>query len=262
MSTVPESPGTAPVVLLEGVSVRYRVPLDRLYSIKEYAIQWLRRRVKYRDHWALRDIDLGILRGEVVGVIGRNGAGKTTLLRVVARVVHPTVGRVRVRGQLAPLLSLGAGFQQDLSGRENLFLNGVTLGYSRTDLTERLDRIVEFSELGGFIDAPLRTYSSGMRARLGFAIATDKRPDILLVDEVLAVGDAEFRRRCEDRIEEYRKDGMTVLIVSHSPQILRDMCSRVVWLEGGSVSLEGAPAEVINAYTESVSGPRALGSGV
>lgn len=250
MSTVPESPGTAPVVLLEGVSVRYRVPLDRLYSIKEYAIQWLRRRVKYRDHWALRDIDLGILRGEVVGVIGRNGAGKSTLLRVMARVVFPTAGRVRVWGRVAPFLSLGAGFQQELTGRENIFLNGAVSGYSRTEMAERFDRIVEFAELGEFIDAPLRTYSSGMRARLGFGIATDRRPDVLLLDEVLAVGDFHFRAKCEERMEKFREKGTTTVVVTHAPQLVENICTKAIWLEEGRVHATGEPIPVLKQYTE------------
>ncbi|NOZ78765.1 MAG: ABC transporter ATP-binding protein [Acidobacteria bacterium] len=251
LSIVRESIVNEPVILLQGVSVRYRVPLERIRSFKEFTIKWLRRRMRYRDYWALREINLEVYRGQIVGVIGRNGAGKTTLLRVVARVVHPTVGRVRVRGQVAPLLSLGAGFQQDLTGRENILLNGVTLGYSRKDLLKRMNRIVEFSGIGTFIDLPLRTYSSGMRARLGFAIATDEMPDILLVDEVLAVGDVEFRQRCEERIEEYRQEGMTVLIVSHAPQILAKMCNQMVWLDGGRTAAMGSPGDVVGQYAAS-----------
>ena len=246
---------STPVILLQDVSVRYRVPLERIRSFKEFTIRWLRRRIRYRDYWALRDINLDVMCGQVVGVIGRNGAGKTTLLRVVARVVHPTAGRVRVQGQIAPLLSLGAGFQQDLTGRENVMLNGVTLGYSRGDLLKRIDRIVEFAGIGSFIDMPLRTYSSGMRARLGFAIATDEMPDILLVDEVLAVGDAEFRQRCEERIEKYRQGGMTVLIVSHAPQLLAKMCNRMVWLDKGKVAAMGSPEDVVRQYATSTGVP-------
>ncbi len=258
-STPPEST-VDPVILLEDVSVSYRVPVERVRSFKEFTIKWLSRRLRYRHHMALRDVNLAVDRGEVVGVIGRNGAGKTTLLRVVARVIHPTSGRVRVRGLVAPLLALGAGFQQELTGRENIFLNGVTLGYSRDDIACRVARIAEFSGLGPFLDAPLRTYSSGMRARLGFAVATDRRPDILLVDEVLAVGDAEFRKRCEDRIEAYRKEGMTVLIVSHSLPMLVELSTRMILLEGGRIVAEGDPAEVGRIYTARAKGQRACGS--
>ena len=165
-----------------------------------------------------------------MGIVGPNGAGKSTLLKVIARVSRPTEGRLRLRGRVAPLLELGAGFDYEMTGRENVFLNGTVLGFSRKDMARRLDRIVDFSGIGEFIDAPVRTYSSGMVARLGFAVATDVRPEILIIDEVLAVGDADFQKKSAARIREFREGGSTILVVSHSPVSIKSLCNRVLWL--------------------------------
>ena len=235
-------------VKLEGVSVRYRVPHERIPSIKEFAIRWLRRRVRYQDFWALRGVDLELHRDEVLGIIGPNGAGKSTLLKVVARVLRPTQGRVRVWGRLAPLLGVGAGFDIELTGRENIFLSGTTLGFSRRDIERRIGRIVDFAELGEFIDAPLRTYSSGMVARLGFAIATDEKPDVLILDEILAVGDASFRERSAARIQSLLGQGTATLLVSHSPEALAGLCSRAILLRKGEVAASGSIPEVMARY--------------
>ncbi len=235
-------------VKLEQVSVRYRVPHQRIPSLKEYAIHWLQRRLRYADFWALRDVDLEVSRGEVFGILGANGAGKSTLLKVVARVLRPTSGRVRVWGRVAPLLELGAGFDLELSGRENIFLNGTTLGFSKADVASRLDRIVEFAEVGEFIDAPLRTYSSGMVARLGFAIATDVEPEVLIVDEILAVGDAAFQKKSAERIRSFREYGTTILLVTHNATVLETMCSRALWLKRGEVAAVGPVEEVLAKY--------------
>jgi ABC-type polysaccharide/polyol phosphate transport system ATPase subunit len=186
-----------------------------------------------------------------VGVIGPNGAGKSTLLKVIARVLHPTSGRVRVWGQVAPLLEVGAAFNFELTGRENIFLNGSILGFRRKDLAARFDRIVEFAGLAEFIDAPLRTYSTGMVARLGFSLAPDVTPDILLVDEILQVGDAEFQQRSLARLAEMRAQGATLLLVSHSLTSVAAVCQRVFWLEHGRVRAEGPPADVIGQYQPS-----------
>ncbi len=228
--------------------MRYRVPFHKTRSFKEFVIQRVTRGLGYRDHWALRGVTLEVGAGEIVGVVGRNGAGKTTLLRVLARVLRPTAGRVRVVGRVAPLLALGAGFQQELTGRENILLNGVALGRSLEELRERMERIIGFAELGEFIDAPLRTYSAGMKARLGFAIATEFRPDVLLVDEVLAVGDVGFREKCERRIAAYRERGTTILIVSHAAQRIAPLCDRVAWIDEGAVRAYGDPLSVVEAY--------------
>ena len=242
------APGVQPVIRLENVSVRYRVPRERIPSLKEFAIRWLRRQLVYHDFWALRNVSLDVQPGEVFGLIGPNGAGKSTLLKVVARVLRPTTGRVRVRGRVAPLLELGAGFDMELTGRENVFLNGAILGYSRADIAQRFDRIVEFAGVRDFVDAPLRTYSSGMTVRLGFAVATDVQPEVLIVDEVLAVGDAEFQRKSAARIEEFRSAGTTILIVTHSMAVVVGMCSRVALLEHGQVLALGATKDVVQAY--------------
>lgn len=237
-----------PVIQLEHVSVRYRVPRQRIPSFKEYVIRWLRREVEYSEFWALKDVGLTVQPGETFGVIGANGAGKSTLLKVVARVLRPTTGRVRVRGRVAPLLELGAGFDFELTGRENVYLNGAILGYSRQAIAERFDQIVDFAGVREFVDAPLRTYSSGMVVRLGFSVATDVRPEVLVVDEVLAVGDAEFGRKSAARIEAFRVAGTTILMVSHNLDVITRMCARAAWIEHGVVRALGAAPQVVAQY--------------
>lgn len=235
---------------LQGVALRFRIPRERIRSVKEYAIRRLKRDLSYDDFWALRDLSMDVQQGEVFGVIGRNGAGKTCLLKVIARVLQPTAGRVVVRGRVAPLLGLGAGFNEELTGRENVFLNGTALGYSISDLRSRLERIVEFAELEEFIDAPLRTYSNGMRARLGFSIATDVMPDILLLDEIMSVGDTTFRKRSEERIAGIREKGATVIVVSHGLPTIASLCTRGLLLDRGRVVHVGPTEEIIQAYEE------------
>lgn len=238
------------VIRLEKVSVQYRVPQERIGSFKEYAIRFLQRRIQYNSFWALHDIDLSVHRGEVFGLIGRNGAGKSTLLKVVSRVLRPTKGRTVLYGKIAPLLELGAGFHPELSGRENVFLNGALLGYSRKEMEACFDQIVDFSELRSFIDAPIRTYSSGMYARLGFAVATAHIPDILLVDEILSVGDEAFQQKCFNRITEFRESGATIIMVSHNLDQIEKMCQRIAWINHGNIEIIGPPNQVIAAYRE------------
>lgn len=235
-------------IRLESVSVRFRVPLEPIRSFKEYAIRRLRGQVDFKEVWALQDVSFEVRQGEVLGVIGRNGSGKSTLLKVIARVLRPTAGRVWVRGRVAPLLELGGGFHPELTGRENVFLNAALLGHSRREVTERFDRIVDFAELWEFIDAPLRTYSTGMVARLGFAVATAWEPEVLLIDEVLAVGDQAFQRKCQARLAEFRAAGTTILLVSHSPELIRQMCNRALWLDRGRVRTLGPAGEVAAGY--------------
>ena len=237
-----------PAIWVKGVSVRYRVPLERIPSIKEYIIRRLKGEVQYQAFLALKNVDLKVYPGEVVGIIGPNGAGKSTLLKVVARVLRPTQGRVRVRGRISPLLDLGAGFDPELTGRENIYLNSMILGHSRQQIDARFEHIVSFSGLEEFIDAPLRTYSTGMVARLGFAVATDVRPEILIVDEILGVGDADFQIRSAERIQSFQASGTTILLVSHSLEDVQKMCSRAVWLDQGLVKAEGSPEQVIHHY--------------
>ena len=202
------------------------------------------------DLWALREVSFEIARGEVVGIIGRNGAGKSTLLKVVSRVIRPNRGRVWVRGHLAPLLELGAGFHPELTGRENVFLNGTLLGYTHAQMAARFDEITEFAEIGEFIDAPLRTYSSGMVVRLGFAVATSAQPDILIMDEVLSVGDEYFQEKCKARMAGFRRNGATILFVAHSMDLVRSMCKQAAWLDHGQIRALGPVEEVIAAYHE------------
>lgn len=242
-----------PVVELQNVTVRYRVPRERYRTFKEFAIRRVQGRVQFEDLLALDGVSLEVYKGEVFGLIGANGAGKTTLLRLVARVMRPTKGRVIVRGRVAPLLAMGAGFHPELTGRENVFLNGALLGYTRREIEEYMDWIVGFSELGGFIDAPLRTYSSGMMARLGFAVATARMPDVLIVDEVLSVGDIAFQEKSAARIREFREAGATILLVSHSMAAVKKMCSRVAWLNHGKVMELGDAEQVVEKFEKYMS---------
>ncbi len=246
----PATPAVEPVIRLEDVSVRFRLPRERITSVKDYAIRLLKGQLAYDEFWALRHVSLEVQRGETLGIIGRNGAGKSTLLKVVARVLRPTGGRVRVRGRVAPLLELGAGFDPEMTGRENVFLNGTLLGYTAADIQQRLDRIVDFAGIRDFLDAPLRTYSTGMTARLGFAIATDVQPEILIVDEVLSVGDEEFQKKSAARMEELRQHGDAILMVSHSLQAVKRLCHRVAWLDHGELRALGPAEEVVAAYQQ------------
>ncbi len=239
-----------PVIKIENVAVRYRVPQEKIPSFKEYAIRWLKGEIKHHDFWALKHIDLTIHRGEVFGLIGPNGAGKSTLLKVVARILRPVEGRIRIYGSIAPLIELGAGFDYELTGRENIHLNGSILGFSRENIEARFDRIVDFAGLQEFIDAPIRTYSTGMVARLGFSIATDVRPEILIVDEILGVGDAEFQARSFERIQSFQGKGTTILLVSHSLESIKSMCTRAAWLAHGEIVASGTANSVVNQYRE------------
>jgi len=235
-------------IRLEDVAVRYRVPQERYGTLKEYIIRLLQRRVNHREFWALRGINVMVRRGEVFGIIGRNGAGKSTLLKVVSRVLRPTRGRVWVKGRVAPLLELGAGFHPELTGRENVFLNGALLGHPQREIEQRYDQIVEFADIGSFIDAPLRTYSTGMVARLGFAVATAWEPDILVLDEVLAVGDETFQKKCHTRINDFRQSGTTVLLVSHNADLVRSICQRATWIDQGIIRYVGTSTEAVDLY--------------
>ncbi|MFA5835424.1 MAG: ABC transporter ATP-binding protein [Bellilinea sp.] len=235
-------------IRLENVSVAYRVPHERIGTLKEYVIRWAQRRVKYEKFLALHNVSLTINRGEIVGLIGHNGAGKSTLLKLISRVLTPTSGRVWVCGKVAPLLELGAGFHPELTGRENIYLNGAILGYTRREMDQKAERIIDFAELGEFIDAPIRTYSSGMWARLGFAVATDSKPDILILDEVMSVGDEAFQRKSEARMRSYFEMGATILLVSHNMDTIEKLCTRAVWLDHGVIKSAGSPQETILEY--------------
>lgn len=240
-----------PVIVLNNISVQYRTPEEVIGTFKEYAIQLLKRNVRFREFRALDNVDLQIYEGEILGIIGRNGAGKSTLLKVISRVLIPTAGRVRIRGHVSPLLELGAGFHPELTGRENVYLNGTLLGHTRREIDERLPEIIEFAELGAFIDSPLRTYSSGMAARLGFSVATAWQPEILILDEILSVGDEGFRQKCQFRMQNYRDLGTTTLLVTHDSTTVETLCSRAVWLDHGQIKAIGPSREVVNMYRQS-----------
>jgi len=235
-------------IRLTDVSVRYRLPRERVSSFKEFAIRWAQGRIEYIDLWALSGVSLEVRPGEILGIVGRNGAGKTTLLKTIARVLHPTSGRVVVWGRLAALLDLGAGFHAELTGRENVYLFGTLLGHTRSEIDAVFDDVVAFAEMESFIDAPLRTYSTGMVARLGFAVATCRFAEVLLVDEVLAVGDARFQEKCLRRMEDYRRQGAAMAFVSHSADTVRQVCHRAAWLEHGRLAAVGSVDEVLGAY--------------
>jgi len=240
-----------PIILLDNISVHYRAPEARIGTFKEFAIQSLKRNIRLKEFKALSDVSLQIYEGEIIGIVGRNGAGKSTLLKVISRVLIPSEGRVRLNGQVSPLLEVGAGFHPELTGRENIFLNGTLLGHTHREIEWHMDEIVEFAELGAFIDSPLRTYSSGMAARLGFSIATTWKPDILILDEILSVGDENFRDKCRMRIEAFHKAGTTTLLVSHNSENIETMCSRAVWLNRGEKKADGTVNDVLALYHQS-----------
>ena len=239
------------VVRLESASVQYRVPHERIGTFKEYMIRLMQGKVKYNSFWALKDVSFSVNQGEIFGLIGQNGAGKSTLLKVIARVLRPTAGRVLVKGRVAPLLEFGAGFHPELTGRENVYLNGAMLGFNQEEMDAKFQGIVDFAELWDFIDAPLRTYSSGMWARLGFSVATDVDPDILIIDEVLSVGDEAFQRKSMERINTFKEQGVTILFVSHNMDVIESMCQCTAWIDQGQLQIVGETSEVIAAYRES-----------
>lgn len=236
------------MIRVEDVSMRFKMSNDKITSIKELVTQMAKGRVQYKEFWALHDVNFEVKRGEVVGIIGRNGAGKSTILKIISGIMKPTTGKVVRNGNIVPMLELGSGFDYDLTGRENIFLNGAILGYSKEFLHAKYDEILAFSELGDFIHMPIRNYSSGMLMRLAFSIATVVNPEILIVDEILSVGDENFQRKSHARMMELMSGGTTVLFVSHSLEQIRSMCNRVVWLDGGTVKMFGDVETVCDAY--------------
>ena len=238
------------MIHVDHVSLMYRMTYDRVKSMKEYLVQMLKGQVRYEEFWALKDVSFEVKKGEVLGVVGHNGAGKSTLLKVISGILKPTNGTVQVSGRVVPMLELGSGFDFDLTGRENIFLNGAILGLSERYLEEKYDEIVEFSELGRFIDVPIRNYSSGMLMRLAFSVSSVIDPDILIVDEILAVGDAPFQEKSKRRMMELMGGGTTVLFVSHNIDQIRELSSRVVWLEHGQVRMVGETDTVCRTFME------------
>lgn len=236
------------MIEVHDVSMRFRLTDDKIVSLKEFVTRKISRNIKVTDFWALRNASFDIYKGEVVGIIGNNGAGKSTILKVISGILKPTEGSVTCRENIVPMLELGSGFDFDLTGKENIFLNGAILGYTEEFLNEKYQAILEFSELGNFINVPIRNYSSGMLARLAFSVAAMVNPQILIVDEILSVGDADFQEKSRARMMKLMSGGTTVLFVSHSLDQIRDMCDRVVWLEHGKVRMVGSAKEVCDAY--------------
>lgn len=236
------------MIEVNDVTMRFRMNNDRIMSLKEFVTTALRGKLEYNEFIALDHVSFSVRKGETLGLIGRNGAGKSTILKVISGILKPTEGSVMTQGNIVPMLELGSGFDFDLTGRENIFLNGAILGYSEEYLKEKYGEIVAFSELGQFIEMPIRNYSSGMLARLAFSVAAMVKPDILIVDEILSVGDAEFQEKSRSRMMELMGGGTTVLFVSHSLTQIREMCKRVIWLEQGHVLMEGPAKEVCGAY--------------
>ena len=240
------------MIEVRDVTMRFRMANDRINSLKEFLVQKIRGKLEYREFTALKHVTFDVNRGEVVGLIGHNGAGKSTMLKIISGILKPTEGSVTVRGSVVPMLELGSGFDFDMTGRENVFLNGAIMGYSEEFLEKQFEEIAAFSELEQFIDVPLRNYSSGMVARLAFAIAALVEPEILIVDEVLAVGDAEFQEKSKRRMLELMGGGTTVLFVSHNLDQIRELCDRVVWIEQGSLIAFGEAGEICDRYEGSL----------
>jgi ABC-2 type transport system ATP-binding protein/lipopolysaccharide transport system ATP-binding protein len=239
------------MISVDHVSMRFNLAREKVDSLKEYIIKAFKGKMQYDEFWALKDVSFDIMPGDSVGLIGLNGSGKSTMLKVIARVLKPTKGSVTVRGSVAPLIELGAGFDFDLTGKENIFLNGALLGRSRKEMNAVLEDIIEFSELRDFMDVPMKNYSSGMLSRLAFAIATSGKADILIVDEVLAVGDFRFQQKCIDRIQGMMNEGTTVLFVSHSIEQVEAICNKVAWIKSGELHMFGDAKEICEIYKQS-----------
>ena len=236
------------MVSVKNVSMEFNMSTEKVDSLKEYAMRIFQGRLFFESFWALKDVSVDVRRGETLGIVGSNGSGKSTLLKIIAGVIKPTKGTTEIFGTLSPMIELGAGFDPDLTGRENIFLNGAILGHNKKFMDSVYDEIVDFSELGPFIDTPLKNYSSGMQARLAFATSTVVKPQILIVDEVLGVGDFHFQEKCEKRINELMEDNTTVIFVSHSIEQVQRICKRAIWINKGVLMMDGPVKEVCDRY--------------
>ena len=234
---------------VKNVTIKFNMAKEKVDSIKEYILKFIKKKLFFEEFTALNNVSFDVKKGEVFGIIGLNGCGKSTILKIISGIYSPSKGSVKVNGSIAPLIELGAGFDMDLTARENIYLNGSVLGYSKNYIDSKFDEIVDFTELHQFIDVPMKNYSSGMVARIGFAIATITDPDILIVDEILSVGDFLFQQKCEQRINELMKNGTTILIVSHSIDQIKRLCNRVMWLKAGQVVKIGETQEICNEYS-------------
>lgn len=237
-----------PIIKVSNATVRFNKASESYSGLKEYVIKVLKGQLMFQEFLALKQVNLNINRGESWGLIGTNGSGKSTLLKLICGILKPYEGKVEVNGSIAPLIELGAGFDMELTARENIYLNGALLGYKKEFMLQHFDEIIAFAELGDFVDVPLKNFSSGMSARLGFSIATIVKPDILIVDEVLAVGDAQFQQKCKKRMEEMLSDGTTLLFVSHSAEQVRELCSNVIWIDKGIVKASGKTEDILPLY--------------
>ena len=240
------------VIEIKDVSVRFNIASEKIDSIKEYFIKFVKGKLHFREFFALKDIDFEVKQGESWGIVGRNGAGKSTLLRLICSIIAPDTGSVTINGTISPMLALGAGFDPQLTAGENIYMEGALLGYSSDFMREHYDEIVEFSELKDFLDMPIKNYSSGMQARMAFAIATVVKPEILVIDEVLAVGDAAFRQKCIKRMREMIKNCATLILVSHDNDMIKKLCQKAIWLQKGEVVMRGNAVKVCDAYEERV----------
>ncbi len=235
-------------IRVKDVGMRFNLSQERVDNLKEYVIKFLKKDLRFNEFWALREVSFDIKKGERLGVLGLNGSGKSTLLKIVSGVLKPTTGSIETRGKIAPLLELGAGFSKEYTGRENIYLYGSVLGFTKEFLDDKFDEIVDFSGLGEFIDVPIKNYSSGMKARLGFSIATVVEPDILILDEVLSVGDKKFKRKSEKKIMDMFDKGVTVLFVSHSLEQVQRLCDKAIILDGGHLVAKGSVDKVARIY--------------
>lgn len=236
------------VIQVRDVSMHFNLMEEKVDSIKEYVVKLLKGKLLYNDFIALNHVSFDVQKGDILGFIGFNGAGKSTLLKILAGVLTPTTGSVTVKGTIAPLIEVGAGFDPELTARENIYLNGAILGYSKAFIEQKFDNIIEFAELKDFVNVPVKNFSSGMYARLGFSIATAVQPDILIVDEVLSVGDFRFQQKCEERIRKMIEEGVTILLVSHDISMIERLCNKVLWLDHGEMKKLGKTAEVCEEY--------------
>lgn len=239
------------IIKVNNISIQFNLATEKVDNIKEYFIKLVKHQLLFQKFIALRDISFKVRRGESWGFVGSNGAGKSTLLKTISGILKPYKGNVQLKGTISPLIELGAGFDREMTARENIFLNGCVLGYTEEFLKEKFDEIVDFAEVREFLDVPLKNFSSGMSARLGFAIATTVKPDILICDEVLAVGDFKFQEKCEKRMSELLSGGTTLLFVSHSIEQVKRMCKKAIWLDHGSIKMIGEAQDVCDAYSKS-----------
>lgn len=238
------------IIDVNHVTVRFNLATQKIDNLKEYFVKLVKRQLMFQEFLALKDVSFQVRQGESWGLIGTNGSGKSTMLKAISGILKPYKGSITVDGTVAPLIELGAGFDPNMTARENIFLNGCILGHTEKFMAEHFDEIVDFAEIGQFLDSPIKNYSSGMRARLGFAIATMVKPDILIVDEVLAVGDYKFRQKCEKRMQEMLKGGTTLLFVSHNIEEVRRLCTHAIWIDKGVARMQGEVKEVCDAYMQ------------